>query len=477
MNNYPKLVPIFSTNNLTFVFISILLSVSVIVISGWNLYAVIIILLLLLGAILGERFILAIIIISLFTLIRDVSGPLRTVIHLVDFSLLGYLFLKRFGLNFNSYPRVLKPVKYFLILYCSAMIIAAAMSSYPLAGINLIAQQLAFFVIVYFFYSLIKDEREVKNYFYAIIVVSSVIATSSIVPFISEDQILFSLDSKYRSRVAGMMGNTEAATTFFVISIPILIIQLLRVKKKITKYLILLVLTYLAFGLFLMMSRSALIGILISTLIILYTLKRKIFNKFIAALFILIALFLIYEPITNFFSLIFRIEEGLSARQQTWTMALNIIGDHPVFGIGPGAYKYEMFNYFPYMLSDWWGKLFIYYHEITEGANFSHNFFLVFFTDMGILGLITALSLPVIYFSISIKTIKRYKDKVSENYYLIIAMFAAGISMIIRNFFNSIGILFYGGITTDLPFWLIISSLVYFYYSSSSNSSLIDNQR
>ncbi|MGB5530360.1 MAG: hypothetical protein WBQ32_10355, partial [Ignavibacteriaceae bacterium] len=56
-----------------------------------------------------------------------------------------------------------------------------------------------------------------------------------------------------------------------------------------------------------------------------------------------------------------------------------------------------------------------------------------------------------------------YKNEIQEKYYLIVALFAIGISIIFRNFFNSIGILYLGGITTDLPFWLIFGSLVYFY--------------
>ena len=82
---------------------------------------------------------------------------------------------------------------------------------------------------------------------------------------------------------------------------------------------------------------------------------------------------------------------------------------------------------------------------------------------MGILGIITAVALPVIYFRIGIKTIKKFKNEARSTYYLIIALFAAGSSIIIRNIFNSIGLLYVGGIHTDLPFWLIFSSLIYFY--------------
>jgi O-antigen ligase len=166
----------------------------------------------------------------------------------------------------------------------------------------------------------------------------------------------------------------------------------------------------------------------------------------------------------------------MSARDYVWKMSMDMINDHTLFGIGPGAYRYEMLNYFPYMLENWWGKLFIYYNEVTGGANLSHNFFLTFFTEMGILGILTAVALPIIYFRIGIKTITKFKNRSSDNYYLIIALFAAGSSIIVRNLFNGIGLLYVGGIQTDLPFWLIFVSLIYFYRMPLTTSEIPEDQ-
>jgi len=353
------------------------------------------------------------------------------------------------------------------------MLLSALMSAYPLAGIGLISQQLAFFIIAYFFYALIKDERDIKNYVFSLIIVACIIAISSLSAFVFEDITLFNLNSNVRERVTGLIGNLEASTTFSVIAFPILIVWFMKTAKQANRYLIYSIYTLLSLGLFLIMSRSAIVGILFSTSIILFILRKKFFYKFIFVLGIIIIVFFLYEPLSNLLSLVFRIEEGLSAREKTWAMSIDIICDHPFFGIGPGAYKYEMFNYFPYMLNDWWGKLFIYYHQVTEGANFAHNFFLFFFTDMGLLGFITASILPIIFVKVGINTIKYYKTVSRESYLLVVGLFAAGLSIILRNFFNSIGILFYGGITTDLPFWLIFGSLVYFYQMKSSTKTSI----
>lgn len=469
-------------SNFNLILLSIILSIPAILLGNWILFILPLLVLIALTYAFEERFLIAIIIITLFTLVGELNRSLRTAVHLIDFSLLGVLFLQKYGLNFKLYPPIPKHLKYFFILYCSAMLLSAVMSAYPFAGIKLIVQQLVFFVIAYVLYALVKDIKDIKLYFVAVTIVACILVTAALISTFESGFSLIELISRNRTRVSAIINNIEAATNFYVVSFPFLI-GLLLIKKRYTgRFLVWITLFYIVAGLILAMSRSAIIGIVVSSAIIFFILQRRRFYQFLFSLVLLLLLFLLYEPLAEITYFFFRIEEGLSAREHTWTMALNIIKDHPIFGIGPGAYKYEMFNYFPYMLDDWWGRLFIYYHEVTEGANFSHNFFLVLFSDMGILGLLTAIYLPIIYFKIGIEAMRKHRFVHVESYYLTVVLFAAGTSIIARNFFNSIGILFYGGVTTDLPFWLIFGSLIYLNYNSpkglnrSKNSILVNEE-
>lgn len=446
-----------------FLVLSIVLSLPTIVMGEKILFALPVLFIIMLSFILGERFIIAIILISLFTLVGDLNRTLRLVVQLVDFSLLGILFLKRFGLNFYSYPQIPKSVLYFLLLYFSAMIISAVLSKYPFAGIGLITQQIAFFIIAYIFYSLISSARDVNLYFTCIFIVACILVTFSLIAFSQGDVSLLDILSPNRPRVSAIIGNIEASTNFFVVSFPLIISTLLLKRKFADKAINYLLIFYFSLGLIIMMSRSAIIGIIVSTAITFYLLNRKRFYQLLFSISFIVSLFLFYQPLNELLTTFLRIESGMSARDYIWKMSMDMINDNTIFGIGPGAYQYEMFNYFPYMLDDWWGRLFIYFYEVTGGANLSHNFFLTLFTDMGILGIITAIALPIIYFRIGIKTIIKYKNESVDKYYLIIALFAAGSSIILRNFFNGIGLLYVGGIQTDLPFWLIFGSLIYFY--------------
>jgi O-antigen ligase len=443
--------------------LSVMLSVPVIILGENIIFLLPLLVVVMFAYIFGERFILAIIIISLFTLVGEVSRTLRSLVYVFDFTFLGYYFLKRFGLDFSTYPKVPRSVIYFLLLYFFTMVISSSMSKFPFAGIGIITQQAAFFVIVYVFYSLISSQENIKNYFTGIYLVALIIVLFSLIAFFNEGLSLIEIIAPNRPRVSVITGNIEASTNFFVVAFPLIISSLLLKKKYSGQNFEYFLLFSFSLGLILMMSRSAILGIFLSSAIVLFFLKRKRFYQLIMFIAVLVLIFIFYQPLNELLTTFLRLESGMSARDYLWKMSMDMINDNTLFGIGPGAYQYEMLNYFPYMLDNWWGKLFIYYSEVSGGANLSHNLFLTFFTDMGILGILTSIALPVVYFRIGIMTIIKFKNRDRDVYYLIVALFAAGASIILRNFFNGIGLLYVGGIQTDLPFWLVFSSIIYFY--------------
>ena len=205
--------------NKQIVLISFILVICAILIGENAFWGGIGLLLILLTYIYGERFILALVIISLFTLVGDVGQSLRTFVQIIDFSLLGYLFLKRFGLRFYSYPRIPRFLVYFLLLYYFSMIASSVMSDYPISGLGLIARQTVFFVIVYLFYALINDEKDIRNYFLALTIASFILASSSILSFAIEGSFF---TEGIRSRFTGLIGNPDVVSAFYMISIPLI---------------------------------------------------------------------------------------------------------------------------------------------------------------------------------------------------------------------------------------------------------------
>lgn len=462
----------FRIENLGFLFVvSMLISLPIIALGSNLIFAIPVLIALLFSIIYGERFVIAIVLITLFTLVGEFNPSLRLVIQIVDFSILGYFFLNKFGLEFDNYKRIPKSVAFFLFLYGIAFLLSSAMSDYPFAGMGIFAKQAIFFIIAYIFYSLIDDVVDIKNFFIPIAIVAVIFTTIFIFIFIEEGYDLISIISTSRVRITALTGNMEAATNFYVISFPLVITFIMSQKHSIGRSAGWFILFYSIIGLTLAMSRSAILGIVLSTAIIYFLLRRRKFYKLLFIVMTVLLLFVVIDPLNEIVTQLFRIEEGVSARDYLWLMAVNIIKDHPVFGLGPGAYPYAMYNYYPFMLNDFFGQVFIFFSEASNGVNLAHNIFLVFFSDMGILGLATIVTLPIVYFQIGIKTIKKYKNSSEENYYIIVGLFAAGTSVIFRNFLNSIGLLYIGGIFTDLPFWLVFSSIIYFYRTPLVNAN------
>jgi len=457
------------------IFVSLLLSCLIVLMGNYVLYGIAAILIGILWIFLGEQFLLMLVIISLFTLVGELGESLRSMVHIIDLSILLYFLIKRFGLNFHLYPRIPKALQYFLLLYYTSMTVSILMSDYPSAGILLIARQTLFFIITYLFYALIKNENDIKTYFVAFVISACVLAASSIFTFMSDSSGLFNLTTGSRERIVGIISNPNNITNFYMVSFPLVLSILLLKRNTLSNVIGLLLILYLSFALFITLSRSAILGVIAGTVVMLYILRRKYFYFIIVSLIVLVLMFITYEPLGNLASILFRVERGTTGRDYLWAISLDIIKDHPLFGIGPGAYKYEMFKYFPVMLESWMGGLFVDLYETTGGANLSHNFFLFLFSDLGIPGLLTSLALPIVFFKIGTKTLKKYKLGKKDTYYLIVALFAVGTAMFVRGFVESIGLLYYGAITTDLPFWLVFISLIY--YNTHEPDHLTNKQK
>jgi len=446
------------------IFLSFLFSCLALLLGNYVIYGVAVIIIGVLWLLLGEQLLLVLVIISLFTLFAEAETSLRTLVHLVDFSILGYLFFKRFGLKFTEYPRVPKSIPYFILLYYTAIIISMVMSAYPFAGLGLVIRQTVFFILTYLFYALIRNESDIRSYFIAFVIAACVMASSSLVTFVSDPSSLFNLTSGSRERIVGLISNPNNITNFYMVSFPLVLSMFFLRKNKLSNTISFLLILFLSFALFITLSRSAIMGVIASTVVMLFILRRKYFYILLLSLLFIVLLLIVYQPLGDLVSVLFRVERGATGRDYLWSLSLHLIKDHPIFGIGPGAYRYEMFSYFPVMLHSWTGGLFKDIYEMTDGSNLSHNYFLFLWSDLGILGMATALALPVIYFRVGIKTLNKYKHSAKDTYYLIVALFAVGSSMFVRGMVESIGLLYYGAITTDLPFWLVFIALIYYYY-------------
>ena len=129
----------------------------------------------LLSAVLGMVFIIILlryqknffIIFSFFTLITITTGlsaSLSLLVQLVNIFLLFYFFLRTYQIDHRKYPKIPGSIILLVLLILTSMIVSILFSDYPWTGIIPLLRTILFFLIVYLFYSLIENKRELKLY-------------------------------------------------------------------------------------------------------------------------------------------------------------------------------------------------------------------------------------------------------------------------------------------------------------------------
>ena len=225
-------------------------------------------------------------------------------------------------------------------------------------------------------------------------------------------------------------------------------------------------------GLFITNSRAAILAALFSSVFILYHLNKKIL-KYVGILMVICLPLLFVPEVQLFIGLYFRTENLSSGRNFIMETISKVILSNPVIGYGPAATKYAIYPNIPFMLGSPAEKFILFhYNEIQFGH--AHNFYLFFWSDMGLLGLFTSLFLPVVYFKLCSQALKKAKELHNLEYqYLVLSLTGAGIGLFFRGLFEWGNLISYGTINGDLPFWIIFSIIILLNMNTISPSGKI----
>lgn len=420
----------------------------------------------------GRKLLYSIILVSLLSFASDLNVSIRLIIQIFSFVGLLYLFFDKYGLKTSSYPRIPDLVKGFFILFYISMIVSITFSNHPLDGIFLFFRVSIFFLIAYIFYSFLDSFDDIELIIKGLVFACIVLSFGIYYQFISEGFNLFDFANNSQVRIAGFNTNVNASAGAFSAVLPVIISLYFYKMDRKYKAILGLIILFIVVALLLTNSRAATVSIFISFFIILFQLRRKLFFISLYVILSLIIVVYVIEPLTELFVLLMRFEAGISFREMYWKLSTNIINDNLLFGIGPGNYRYVMFDYYPVMMDSGVSWFMTELQDMLPINNNSHNFYLMFFSDMGILGFITSLMLPVVFFIISFKTTKQLSVVDGKIYYIIIGIIAAGTGLFFRGLFEAIGLIFYGYITTDLPFWILFSILIFIYFNLNRNNQL-----
>jgi len=343
----------------------------------------------------------------------------------------------------------------------SIMIISSINSNFVLAGLEHTSRTLLFMLIVYSIYSLIDGEKRIKLILISLIFCSAIYFLFFIFKLF---ELNFNLAELY-----GYLFNEEGAEyigknylgVFF--SLVIIILTSLSFSNEFNnkRGFIYFIIAVLFFSLVLTNSRASIFCLLISVSAIFYMLNRKLFYLgFLSLAALSIIIFL--TPLGSDILLYLRVEDLGTGREYLINSAIEVIKENYLFGVGPGGTKYELYSSMPYMANtpqEWLILKNIRVGEIGQ----AHNFYLFYFTDLGICGFILSLIFPIIFFNLTYKLMRKLKSKSSSKYFLVVGIYCTGIFMFIRGIFEPQNLLSFGGISADLPFWLLISIICYYY--------------
>jgi O-antigen ligase len=407
-----------------------------------------------------RRIYLIVSIIISFIVITDVIvGNNRIIVTTILTLILSLIFLKEYGLKLTKYPRLPNEISLIIsILFISFLI--SAFHSGSSDSLSAILRFFIFLIICYMIYSFVEDEKTVILYILALIIAGYITSISIYYDFI-KGGFNFFLATGFLVRFAGIYGNPNFIGLLFVI-ITILTVALFFSKRfqKRTRKLFLYFITFNNLFIILVTdSRAAIIALVLGISFVLFMLNRKFFIKsFIISSFILLILFQV--PVIDDFLFVIIRPQDTSSREHLWDSGREMFSQNFFWGVGPDEFPNHFYTFFP---SSALNK-FIEAGALDFGKRPSpHNFFIFMAAENGILGLVSSILLLLIFFFLAIKTMIRSKYSNNDIYILSVSIIGIGIAVVFRSFFEVGGLLSYGYISRDLPFWLVFIILIYLY--------------
>lgn len=361
-----------------------------------------------------------------------------TILYIIILYFLLILILNRYGKKslIGNYRKMFKdPVNIFMLLWITAMFISVIYAKdRELAfseSIRFSSYVFLFFIIKYY----INEEKIYRWILNSYLFTSFIIGIYSIYQKIMGTGLIESSKFGREIRISSFLENANNLGMYSVFIIFPLIILSIKEKRLKIKFIYLILTAMASVNLILSYSRNAFIGfaIGISIFMFMYGIKYII----LVILPIILACFV--PAISSRIMDISDTSKNLS-RIKLWKIAVYIIRDNPVLGVGNGNYT----CYYPVY------KNRVAYIDYTPlGSVHPHNMFLKAYTELGLLGIISFSGLIISSFMAVYRFIKVKKDNFYGWFYkgIFISLFSFLFMNSIDNFFNAPKVIVYYFIT------------------------------
>jgi O-antigen ligase len=442
--------------NIKFYLFSILIAATIVIVLPVLPQLIILPFLVLLYFVYRENFMILLVILAFVTATGFILEEKRSLVNLLLISITGVVFFRYYGFDLKKYPSLPKYYLQFLGLLFSMLIISSLFSNHMSTSLIATLRTAIFLTISYAFYSFLFMIKDTYLYIYALFLAVVVLSFGIMLQIMEAGFTLFLIEGGL-ARFSGFYANPNYVGHILIITVSFIITFYFRESFK-DKIKIIWLTAFLILNLFIIFavdSRASALAILISTSFILLTLNKRIYFTLLFSVGLVFLILYLIPSIQELVDIFMRVER-LDTRTYFWEAGIDVISDYPIFGVGPDQFQNFIFTYLPseaykYFQPDVW---------FGTKAN-PHNFFLLMISENGLLGILTSLSLFVLYFYFGFRAIKMTKHDHYDIYLLSVSLTGIGFGIFIRAFYEVTGIMSYGYITRDLPFWLLLNVLMF----------------
>lgn len=326
----------------------------------------------------------------------------------------------------------------FIFALIAVMVLSISYSTDKKIAIGETARFATYIALYFIIKYELNEKRILDNVLKLYITIGTIINIIGIIEYFKGVGYIQQSEHGVMVRIFSTLENSNNLGAFMVIYIFPLIMLALREKDKRKKTIYFLLSLLPLVNIVLSFSRNAWVGLVIGCVILALTYNWRI----ILGLFGLGGVSLFIPQVWNRVREITDVSQNLS-RIKLWDIALMMIKDHPIKGVGNGNYRalYEKYRIL------YKNKI-----EYYPGQNFHpHNIFIKIQTELGIFGTLAFLAMVLSIIYRLINFIKKSRDEFYKSFYKgFLASFVAFIMMnLIDNFFSAPKVIAF--------FWILIA--------------------
>lgn len=337
------------------------------------------------------------------------------------------------------------PLIVFLGVGMMLMFLVSPFFSIAVAGYRATVQYMLWFFVIT---RLLRDDRDFKQLYLAMVAVATVIALHGIYQYIIAVPIpsnwIDQAETSVRTRVFSIFGSPNIMGDFMVLFAPMAAGMAYYCKDWKAKVFFWFCTFAMCFACLFTMSRGAWVAMAVAVLVFALLHDRKLFLLVLAAGFAALFIPFVASRIGYLFTDEFAASTSNGGRASRWDIGLSYLSESPILGLGLGmfggaiAMQHKVYSWMSYFYMD--------------------NYYLKILTEMGYLGLTFFILLLVCLVLVSVRAIWRTKQPEGEGTSpLCVGMFAGLCGVLTHCYFENI----FEEPYMMAYFWMIAAMIVY----------------